>query len=179
MAENYDVVLLVEQDLSEADARQVRSLHEGLDEPVVYHVLMPVEDAAAQVQAAMGTLGSPDMVPGPAVPLPAPDFEKIEDDARRDAEEALEKTLRSLRAAGATVRGQLTTEHPVDALVAKVKEVAGAEAIVLTAPHVVQEFFHVDWTSQARRHLGVPVLHLLERENFDEQAGGGEGASII
>ena len=40
---------------------------------------------------------------------------------------------------------------------------------------MVAEFFHVDWTSRARRKIGVPVLHLLEHENFDEQAGGGEG----
>ena len=39
--ETYDVVLLVEQELSAADAAQVRSLHEGLDEPVTYHVLLP------------------------------------------------------------------------------------------------------------------------------------------
>ena len=54
-------------------------------------------------------------------------------------------------------------------------KVDGREAIILTRPHVVAEFFHVDWTSRARRKIGVPVLHLLERENFDEQAGHGEG----
>ena len=31
--------------------------------------------------------------------------------------------------------------------------------------------------SRARRRIGVPVLHLLERETFDEQAGGGEGVT--
>jgi peptide chain release factor 2 len=51
------------------------------------------------------------------------------------------------------------------------------EAIILTRSHVVAEFFHIDWTSRARRKLGVPVLHLLEHENFDEQAGEGEGIS--
>ena len=56
-------------------------------------------------------------------------------------------------------------------------EVSAAEVIILTQPHVVAEFFHVDWTSKARRKLGVPVLHLLEHENFDEQAGEGEGIS--
>ena len=55
------------------------------------------------------------------------------------------------------------------------QEVGAAEVIVLTRPHVVAEFFHMDWTSRARRKLGVPVLHLLEHENFDEQAGSGEG----
>ena len=42
---------------------------------------------------------------------------------------------------------------------------------------MVSEFFHLDWTSRARRKIGVPVLHLLEHENFDEQAGGGEGVT--
>ena len=56
-------------------------------------------------------------------------------------------------------------------------EVNAAEAIILTRPHVVSEFFHLDWTSRARRKLGVPVLHLLEHETFDEQAGGGEGVT--
>jgi hypothetical protein len=37
---------------------------------------------------------------------------------------------------------------------------------------VVSEFFHLDWTSKARRRIGVPILHLLEHENFDEQAEG-------
>ena len=37
----YDVVLLVEQALSAADAQQVRSLHGEIEDPVVYHVLLP------------------------------------------------------------------------------------------------------------------------------------------
>ena len=62
-------------------------------------------------------------------------------------------------------------------LVARAREVDAREVIVLTRPHVVAELFHVDWNSRARRKLGVPVLHLLEHENFDEQAGDGEGIS--
>ena len=67
-------------------------------------------------------------------------------------------------------------EPPIDALAAKVTEVDAREAIILTRPHVVAEFFHVDWTSRARRKIGVPVLHLLEHENFDEAEGYGGGA---
>jgi hypothetical protein len=66
---------------------------------------------------------------------------------------------------------------PVDALADTVKEAGAAEAIILTRPHLVSEFFHLDWTSRARRKLGVPVLHLLEHETFDEQAGPGEGVT--
>jgi hypothetical protein len=176
---DYDVVLLVEQTLTDADARQVRSLHEGLDEPVTYHVLLPVDDAAARIEAAMGTVAGHDLVPGPALGVPPADLDEIAKETKDEAKSALEATLAALKAAGASATGQVVADHPIDALAAKVSEVDGREAIILTSSHVVAEFFHVDWTSQARRKIGVPVLHLLEHENFDEQAGGGEGATII
>ena len=176
---DYDVVLLVEQALTDADARQVRSLHEGLDEPVTYHVLLPVDDAAARIEAAMGSVSGHDLVPGPALGVPAPDLAEIAKETKDEANTALESTLAALEAAGASATGQIVPDHPIQALAAKVAEIDGREAIILTRPHVVAEFFHVDWTSQARRKIGVPVLHLLEHENFDEQAGGGEGASLI
>ena len=66
------------------------------------------------------------------------------------------------------------TNDPIRALVDKVAEVDAREVIILTRPHVVSEFFHVDWTHRARRKLGVPVLHLLEHETIDEQGGEDE-----
>jgi hypothetical protein len=176
-AADYDVVLLVEQALSDVDARQVRSLHEGLDEPVTYHVLLPVEDAAARIEAAMGSVTGHDLVPGPSIVVPPPDLAEIAKETKDQANTDLESTLAALKAVGAKAKGQVVGDHPIDALAAKVAEVDGREAIILTRPHVVAEFFHLDWTSRARRKIGVPVLHLLEHENFDEQAGGGEGVS--
>ena len=35
------------------------------------------------------------------------------------------------------------------------------EVIVLTAPHLIEEFFHRDWASRARHKVGVPVLKLF------------------
>jgi hypothetical protein len=174
-ATDYDVVLLVEQSLSEADARQVRSLHEGLDQPVTYHVLLPVEDAAARIEAAMGSVTGHDLVPGPSMAVPPPDLAEIAKETKERANADLRTTLAALTAAGASAKGEVVSAHPIDALAEKVAAVDGREAIILTRSHVVAEFFHVDWSSQARRKIGVPVLHLLEHENFDEQAGGGEG----
>jgi hypothetical protein len=42
---------------------------------------------------------------------------------------------------------------------------------------VVAECFRARLDLQAPPQDRRPVLHLLEHENFDEQAGGGEGAS--
>ncbi len=174
----YDVALLVEREMTELDASQVTSLHQGIDDRVAYHVLLPVEEAAARVNMSMSTLLGPEHVP-PA-PLSGQDFDLLQRDVVRFAQEALDACIRLLSRAGVEADGQVTARDPIDALAALVAERQAAEAIILTAPHAVQDFFHVDWTSRARRRLGVPTLHLLEHETFDEQSSGaGEGNTLI
>jgi hypothetical protein len=183
VAENapYAVVLLVEENLTADDAARVHSLHEGIEDPVAYHVLMPLADGQARVQAALGASGGlgPDLVPGRPLPLPDIDPQEIVEEARRDSERELANAVSVLQATGAVATGELVSGDPVDALAAKVKEVDGREAIIFTEKHFVAELLRRDWTSKARRHLEVPVLHLMEQENFDEQAGGGEGVSLL
>jgi hypothetical protein len=176
----YDVVLLVEQALTPADAKQVRSLHSEIEDPVVYHVLLPLEDAAARIEASLGTLGAGDLMAAPALAMNDVDIEALRRECEEHSSSDLQQTLIALREAGGTAHGKVTSEPPVDALAALVTSVDAREAIILTRSHVVAEFFHVDWTSRARRKLGVPVLHLIEHENFDEQASGsGEGVTGV
>jgi hypothetical protein len=173
----YDVVLLLEQPLAPQDAVQVRSLHEEIDEHVRYHVLLPVEDAAARVESAMGSLAASEVLASPALVMNEEDLENIQHELLDHARRELATSIARLQAVGADVQGDIVTVDPIDALASKVLTVDGREAIILTRSHVVAEFFHLDWTSRARRKIGVPVLHLLEHETFDEQAGGGEGIS--
>jgi hypothetical protein len=174
---DYDVVLLVEQELSSVDARQVTDLHRDLDRPVTYHVLLPVEDAAARVEAAMGSLAAGEVMASPAMVMSEVDLDEVRKDCLERSERELAHTLAALTAAGGTVDGRVVHEPPVDALIAAVAADDAREAIILTRSHVVSEFFHLDWTSRARRKIGVPVLHLLEHETFEEQSGGGEGVT--
>ncbi|CAN5617661.1 hypothetical protein BH11ACT8_BH11ACT8_31270 [soil metagenome] len=170
---DYDVVLLVEQALTEQDARQVRSLHEGLDDPVTYHLLLPLDDAAARVEASLGSLSGSELLASPGMPMADVDLEAVRDDCRDRSQKDLTSSVAALESAGAAVASStVVSGSPADELAAKVAAVDGREAIVLTRPHVVAEFFHLDWTSQARRKLGVPVLHLLEHQTFDQQAEG-------
>ena len=175
----YDVVLLVEQPLSVEDAVQVRSLHQEVEDPVRYHVLMPVEDAAARVESAMGSIAASEVLASPALVMDSDNIQEVQRELLAAASKDCDGCVEKLKAHGADVSGEVTSADPVDALAAKVAEVGAAEAIILTRKHVVAEFFHVDWTSRARRKIGVPILHLLERENFDEQAEhyGGEGVT--
>ena len=177
MSGTYDVVLLVEQALTVADARQVLSLHEELDDPVVYHVLLPLEDAAARIEASMGGLSGGELMGNPTIGMHEADIEAVRKDSQEQSDDELSATLAALREAGGTADGKVVGDDPIEALSAEVSAVDGREAIILTRSHVVSEFFHLDWTSRARRKIGVPVLHLLEHENFDEQAGGGEGVT--
>ena len=175
----YDVVLLIEQPLSRQDATQVRGLHEDVAAHVRYHVLLPVEDAAARVESAMGSLAASEVLASPALVMEDMDIEEVQRELLDRAREDLVGCLERLTDAGADAVGEIVSIDPIDALALKVAAVDGREAIILTRPHVVSEFFHLDWTSRARRKIGVPVLHLLEHENFDEQAGGGEGVTGV
>lgn len=177
----YDVVLMVEQALSAQDARRVRSLHEALPDAVHYSVLHPVEDAAVRLESAVGSLGTGgtggvDAMPT-AVAMEDTDLEDMQEGLLEQARAVIDASVAALEAQGGQASGELVGVDPVDGLVTKVKQVDAAEVIILTSPHVVSEFFHLDWTSRARRKLGVPVLHLLEQETFDEQAGSGEGVT--
>ncbi len=176
-AADYDVILLVEQGLTTQDAIQVRSLHEGVEEPVLYHVLVPVEDSAARIEAGMGSLASGEFIMAPPLLSDPEAMADMQKDLLDVARETVRASVAAIEAAGGAAVGQILTVEPIEGLAAKVAEVDAREAIVLTRSHVVKEFFHVDWTSRARRKIGVPVLHLLEHETFDEQAGDGEGIS--
>ena len=177
MSGTYDVVLLVEQALTVEDARNVLSLHEELDDPVVYHVLLPLEDAAARIEASRGGLSGGELMGNPTIGMHEADIEAVRKDSQEQSDDELSRTLAALREAGGTADGKVVGDDPIEALSAEVSAVDGREAIILTRSHVVSEFFHLDWTSRARRKIGVPVLHLLEHENFDEQAGSGEGVT--
>jgi hypothetical protein len=174
---DYDVILLIEQPFTPTDAANVRSLHEDIEDPVRYHVMLPVEDASSRVESAMGSLATGEVLTTPAVAINDADLEGLRRELLDTCRAGVDATIKAIEAAGGRAVGDPVTNDPIRALIDKVTEIDAREVIILTRPHVVSEFFHVDWTSRARRKLGVPVLHLLEHENFDEQAGEGEGIS--
>ena len=171
---DYNVVLLVEQPFTAKDAVNLRSLHEDIEDSVVYHVLLPVEDASARVESAMGTLATGEVLSTPAVAVGDADIEGLRKELLDTCRESVDVTTKQIEKAGGKAFGEPVTNDPIRALVTKVSEVDAREVIILTRPHIVSEFFHVDWTHRARRKLGVPVLHLLEHETIDEQGGEDE-----
>lgn len=162
----YDVALLIERQLNELDADQIVALHEGLDEPVTYHLLLPVESSTAVLSSSLSALGA-----GQFMPPTEPDvLAEVQREIKTAGQAELEASGALLRARTENVTETLTEDDPVIALADLVKKTSAAEAIILTEPHTMSEFFHLDWTSRARRKLEVPTLHLLEHVTFAGQA---------
>ena len=159
----YDVVLLVEQELSATDARSVVDLHQDMPEPVKYHVLVPCHNAEAGVEASISALGTADLY-GPGLATQREDLAEAQKAIDTEAKGCTGRSVQRLRDLGQDAEGGISHDRPIDALVATVKHVQGQEVIILTRQHVIAEFFHLDWTTSARRHLGVPVLHMLEHD---------------
>jgi hypothetical protein len=170
----YNVIILAEQALSAGDASEVTALHDAIDDERHYHVLIPCDNAAAQVETAVSSLASPEAMAPMSMET---DIQAIQAEIDAGAQTAVEASVEAIRSSGHDADGSFTSSDPIDALVAAVKQRSADEVIVMTRPHVVAEFFHTDWSSRARRKLGVPLLHLIEHEALDAEAGGGEGVT--
>jgi hypothetical protein len=159
----YDVVLLVEQELTKPDAERVVALHDELPEPVKYHVLVPCHNAEAGVEASLSALGTADLY-ARGIEDQREELAEAQRAMDDEAEGNSSRSVQRLIDLGQQVEGSITHNRPVDSVIEKVKKVDAQEVIILTRQHLVAEFFHLDWSASARRHLGVPVLHLLEHE---------------
>ena len=162
----YNVAILFERQLIELDADQIASLHEGVDDEITYHRLLPVAESQIAISASMAALGA-----GSITPIPDPEtIETLEDAIRQEGEAGLNASLELFRARNMNATSALAEGDPLDELIDLVEQYLCDEAIILTEPHVVREFLHLDWTSRARRKLNVPTLHLLEGYTFSQQA---------
>jgi hypothetical protein len=162
----YDVALLIERQLSDLDAGQVVALHEGLDDTVVYHLLLPVDTSASILASSMTALGG-----GQIMTIADADMiADVQNELSTAGHAELDASAALLTSRGQQVTTSLTEDDPIAALTDLVAETSSSEAIILTEPHIVREFLHVDWTSRAKRKLDVPTLHLLEHVPFSAQA---------
>jgi hypothetical protein len=160
----FDVSLLIERQLKDLDADQIIALHEGLDDTVRYHLLLPIENSSAVLMSSLGALGGQTVdVIDPVV------SEEVQESVERAGQAELDASAALLAARGQEVTATITEDDPIDALLALVKQTGSSEVIILTEPHVVKEFLQIDWTSRAQRKLDVPSIHLLEHVPFDAQ----------
>jgi hypothetical protein len=168
----YTVALLIEQELSRVDADEVVGLRDQTAETTNYWVVLPVDEAAHRVETSLGAMAANEPFGGAPVLMPDVDLEEIRREVIEESHAALAQSIDILRAAGAAnVDGEVTNIDPVDAVTRAVAAHSADEVVVFTRPHLVAEFFHVDWTSRARKRLGVPLLHLIEHKRDRRDRG--------
>lgn len=150
----FTTVLMIEKPLVAADVELVTTLHGN--EPVSFVVLMQPRGEQDRLLRAVD-----DMALGQLDEAIHEQDEPGGEGALLPAERALSHSLQALRDAGSEAVGEVIERHPIDLLKSVVEQTRADEVIVLTAPHLVEEFFHRDWTSRARHKVGVPVLKLF------------------
>lgn len=162
----YEVVVLAERALAEVDARTLADLYRDAPDPIHLHLLLPVDEGPGRVEAVLAALSSARGTRSTVVPPVRPETLATEDDQAAIAQEAeaeLVRSLDKLRAVGLDVDGETVPHEPLEALRSVVESRGSNEVVIMTRTHVVADMLRIDWTSQARRELGVPVLHLLEQ----------------
>jgi hypothetical protein len=155
------VVVLTERALEDRDAAHLASLYGGGEARL--RVLVPADLRRPMLADILNHLSllelreALDAVRGHDETSPA------------QAGKALERSLAALAAHGLEATGEVVPDGDGQPLAALQEQVAGGdvrEVVVITRPHAVEDTFHTDWASQARKRLGLPVLHVYAGSTF-------------
>ncbi|NEA30087.1 hypothetical protein [Streptomyces sp. SID13031] len=161
----YDVVVLIEREMSEGDARRVAALHARHEETVDYHLLVSSHPTEG-LGGPMALLGSsfaavaglpPGLSPGrttTATALADPQF---------DLASVIEHSSRRLRGRNdCRVNVSITHGEILLALRTMVTSTKSQEVVVVAWPETVARFLCSDWAHNARRELNIPRIRVLE-----------------
>ncbi|UXM93437.1 hypothetical protein [Paenarthrobacter sp. JL.01a] len=155
------IVILTEEPLGPDDRVNIAKLIDGGDAPL--YLLVPSNTERHLLVDFLENLSLLDVAKAfreLAAQSPDPAAERAE------AAEALATSLAALDGLGAGVTGEIVDGGAVAGLVAKVREVDAAQAVVITRPHAIADTFHTDWANKAQDQLGLPVLHLYAGSGF-------------
>ncbi|WP_426995606.1 hypothetical protein [Pseudarthrobacter sp. N5] len=155
------IVILTEEPLGADDRLNIERLVDGGDTPLVLlvpanterHLLVDFLENLSLLEIAKAFRELTAQSTDPA-------------SERAEAAETLTVSLEALEGLGSGVSGEVLDVGAVQGLVAKVKELGAAQAVVITRPHAVADTFHTDWANKAQDQLGLPVLHLYAGSGF-------------
>ncbi|MGG5172793.1 hypothetical protein ACQR35_11575 [Pseudarthrobacter sp. J1738] len=155
------IIIMTEEVLGAEDRANISELLDGTDAPL--HLLVPADterhllvdflDHLSLLEFAEAFRELSAKAPNPA-------------EVHASAQGILDRSLTALAGLGSEVSGEVSDGDPVDALVAKVRELGASQAVVITRPHAVADTFRTDWANRAQQALGLPVLHLYAGSGF-------------
>jgi hypothetical protein len=155
------IVILTEEPLGRDDRVNIERLVNGGDTPLV--VVVPANTERHLLVDFLENLSLLEIAKAfRELTSHAPDPES----QRAAAAETLSASLQALEGLGGGVTGEVVDGDAVNGLVAKVKELGAAQAVVITRPHAVADTLHTDWANKAQDRLGLPVLHLYAGSGF-------------
>ncbi|WP_433006086.1 hypothetical protein [Kribbella sp. CA-294648] len=161
----YDVVVLIEREMSEGDARRVAALHARHDEPVDYHLLVSSHPTEG-IGGPLALLGSSfadvaGLAPG-AVPARTAAATALAD-PQYDLASVIERSSRRLRGLNdCRVNVSITHGEILLALKTLVKSTNSQEVVVVAWPETAASFLCSNWPANARRQLNIPKIRVLE-----------------
>jgi hypothetical protein len=174
----YNVVVLIEREMSEGDAQRVAALHAKREEPVDYNLLVsshpergfggPMALLGTSFEDVAGLSGGATPVPvtgRPADAGPGRTPTAVLADPAVDLASVIEHSSRRLRAAsGYPVHVSITHGEVLLALMQLVRTTECQEVVVVAWPETAAAFVCSDWTAKARKLLKVPRVRILEHE---------------
>lgn len=164
----YDVVVLIEREMSEGDARRVAALHARYEEAVNYHLLVSShpERGFGGPMALLGTtFDDVAGLSGSSGSVPAGTATATLADPQLDMASVIEHSARQLRAAsGYPVHVSITHGEVLLALKSLVMSSGSQEVVVVAWPETAASFLCSDWVAKARKLLKVPRVRILEHE---------------
>src|SRR5690606_24807181 len=123
-----------------------------------------------------GSIAASEVLATSSLNFPDVDLAQIQREILERSRAALQRSIQALRNEGLHADGEITSADPIEALTETLRARNAHEAVILTRPHLVAEFFRMDWTSKARRRLGVPCLHLIEHRDPEPSKPNGAPA---
>ncbi|TDD59308.1 hypothetical protein E1263_15425 [Kribbella antibiotica] len=165
----YDVVVLIEREMSEGDARRVAALHARHEEAVNYHLLVSShpERGFGGPMALLGTtFADVAGMTGPPGSAPAGTALATLADPDLDMASVIEHSARQLRGASRyPVHVSITHGEVLLALKTLVMRSGGQEVVVVAWPETAASFLCSDWAAKARKILKVPRVRILEHDS--------------
>jgi hypothetical protein len=162
----YDVVVLIEREMSEGDARRVAALHARHEETINYHLLVSShpERGFGGPMALLGTtFADVAGMTGPPGSAPAGTAMATLADPDLDMASVIEHSARQLRgASGNPVHVSITHGEVLLALKTLVMRSGSKEVVVVAWPETAASFLCSDWVTRARKLLRVPTVRIVE-----------------
>jgi nucleotide-binding universal stress UspA family protein len=159
-------MLVVEKTITQHDLDYIVGLHSDNEDaglnPEEYVVVVPVGKEAGKLLAVLDDIALADFKGADEDTHDEPAAQAV-----AEARDTMDATVKAFEDAGRPAHGELLAGKPVPGLKAIAAKYGADEIIVLTVPHLVEEFFHRDLASRLRKETDLPTLRLLAHVELD------------